>query len=77
MKKVMLLCMMFVFSNIIFAQTTKEKTTKAKAKTEKKVEKAKENQDKKVTKAKEDISKLSEGSQEARGPISSSISGLR
>ena len=35
MKKLILLCLVFVFSNTIFAQTVKEKTDKAKAKTEK------------------------------------------
>jgi hypothetical protein len=40
MKKLILLCMMFVFSNIICAQTSTANVTNAKAKTEKKIEKA-------------------------------------
>ena len=53
MKKLILLCMVFVFSNTFYAQTAAEK--KAKAKTEKKIEKAKEKHDEKVKEAKEKI----------------------
>ena len=46
MKKLILLCIVFVFSNMTFAQDAKEKTSKAKSKTEKAVAAKKEKADK-------------------------------
>lgn len=57
MKKVILLCMVFVFSNTFFAQTATEK--KAKVKTEKSAQKAKkEVKEKEVKKKVEKATKL-------------------
>lgn len=69
MKKLILLCMMFVFSNIICAQTSTANVTNAKAKTEKKIEKAQSDHDKKVKEAiskakKETNDKISEAKKE-------------
>ena len=60
MKKLILLCLVFIFSNTTFAQDVKEKASKTKAKTEKAVKAKKEKADKlkeEKAKAKKDAEK--------------------
>ena len=60
MKKLILLCLVFVFSNATFAQDVKEKASKTKSKTEKAVKAKKEKADKlkeEKAKAKKDAEK--------------------